>query len=118
MSNERSPRASCSTTIGTIGIALLLVFVVAGQPAQDAIPREPPLVAELAARQLAGFGHRSDRIGGGAQQGSGPAWRVSAGTGGGGKRGGGRPVTGPWGLSTTPRRVPAWGRWLSSRSAT
>src|SRR5437763_16120970 len=56
MSKARSPRESCSTTIGTRGISSAL------QPAQDGVAGEAPLAAELAPGQLAAVGHLPDGL--------------------------------------------------------
>src|SRR5215211_3748566 len=66
MSNERSPRESCSTTIGTIGMSLLLLF--GAEPAQQRRASEAPVVAELAARERAVLCHRNDSSRVGAEQ--------------------------------------------------
>src|SRR3954453_22387082 len=60
MSNERSPRESCSTTIGTMGMCLFLLVGLAAEPAHERGASEAPVVADLAAGQRAFFCHRDD----------------------------------------------------------
>src|SRR3954452_1247000 len=56
MSNERSPRPSCSTTMGTRGMS------GTPQPIEDGLPGEAPLPADLAARELARVGQLLHRV--------------------------------------------------------
>src|SRR4051812_20707917 len=73
MSNERSPRASCSMTIGTSDTSASLLlrrlgrvgrFAAgpAGQPVEDRAAREAPLLAEPPSRQLARRGERRELL--------------------------------------------------------
>src|SRR3954451_9391071 len=59
ISTAPSPRASCSTTIGTIGMSVALL---AAEPAQQGGPREAPVVAEPARGEVAGLGHRRQHV--------------------------------------------------------
>src|SRR3954453_17369393 len=68
MSNERSPRESCSTTIGTMGMCLFLLVGLAAEPAHERGPGEAPVAADLAAGQRSFFCHRDDSSRVGAEQ--------------------------------------------------
>src|SRR4051794_40043341 len=51
MSKERSPRESCSTTMGTRGTGLLLSLAT-GEPVENGAPGEAPLVPDPTPREL------------------------------------------------------------------